>query len=89
MEAQPAALEAAQDAAAQPDDEDAQAALRRQLKKLLAADEALAAEVTRLWEETKAAGVTVSATGQRSVAIGGSVSGSIIITGDRNRVGDS
>lgn len=48
VEAKPAALEAAQDVAAQPDDEDAQAALRRQLKKLLAEDQALAAEVARL-----------------------------------------
>lgn len=86
VEAKPAALEAAQDLAAQPNDEDAQAALRRQLKKLLAEDDALAAEVARLWGETRAARVTVTARGDRSVAIGGSVSGSTIITGDRNQV---
>ena len=68
-----------------PDAPDAQAALRLQLRKALEADPALAAEVARLWEEVKAASVTVVASGDRSVAIGGDVSDSIIITGDRNR----
>ena len=86
VEAKSAALEAAQDVAAAPDDKDAQAALRLQLKKLLAADQALAKEVARLWEEAKAASVTVTASGDRSVAVGGDVSGSAIITGDQNRV---
>ena len=81
-------VQAAQDLAAAPDDEDAQAALRYQLKKLLAADQALAAEVARLWGEAQAAGVTVVASGERSVAIGGDVSGSTIVTGDRSVVGD-
>ncbi len=40
----------------------------------------------RLWEEISAAGVTITASGDRSVAIGGNVSGSAIITGDRNVV---
>ncbi len=86
VEAKPAAKEAAQDAAAAPDDADARAALRHQLKKLLAEDPTLAADLTRLWEEAQAAGVNVNVTagGERSVAIGGSVSGSTIITGDRN-----
>jgi hypothetical protein len=48
IEARPAALEAAQDAAAHPDDEDALAALRLQLKKLLAEDDSLAQELARL-----------------------------------------
>lgn len=74
------------DAAAAPQDEDAQAALRLQLKKLLAEDETLTAEVARLWEGAKAAGVTVTALGDRSVAVGGSVSGSVIVTGDRNMI---
>ncbi len=86
VEAKPAAQEAVTDAAAEPQNEDAQVALRQQLKKILAEDEALAAEVARLWEEAKAAGVTVIASGDRSVAIGGDVSGSVIITGDRNQV---
>jgi len=54
-------------------------ALRLQLKKILAEDEALTAELARLWEEAKAASVT--ATGNRSVVIGGSV----IITRNKNR----
>ncbi len=86
VEAKPAAQEAAQEVAAQPDDPDAQAALRLQLKKLLAEDPALAEEIARLWGEAQAAGVTVVAAGERSVAIGGSVRGSVIITGDRNKV---
>jgi hypothetical protein len=51
VEAKPAAQEAMQDAAAAPQDEDAQAALRLQLKKLLAEDETLASEVARLVQE--------------------------------------
>lgn len=86
VEAKPAAQEAAQDVAQAPVDEDAQAALRLQLKKLLNEDEAFAKEVARLWEGAKSAGVTVIAHGERSVAIGGGVSGSSIITGDKNVV---
>lgn len=86
VEAKPAAQEAANDLAANPQDEDAQAALRLQLKKLLAEDTTLAGEVARVWEEAKAAGVTVIASGNSSVAIGGNVSGSAVITGDRNTV---
>jgi len=50
VEAKPAAREAATDVAANPQDGDAQATLRHQLKKLLAEDETLAAEVARLLE---------------------------------------
>ena len=46
-------LKASKDAQAMPGDEDAQAALRLQLKKLLQADEALRAELAELWQETK------------------------------------
>ena len=80
VEAKSAALEAAQDAATHPDDEDTLAALRLQLKKLLAEDQALAQELARLLEQT------VIASGDRSVAIGGNVSGSVIVTGDGNIV---
>ena len=85
VEARPAALEAAQDTAAHPDDEDALAALRLQLKKLLAEDEPLAQELARLLEQTRPAGQTVIASGERSVAIGGNASGNVIITGDVKR----
>ena len=86
VEAKPAALEAAQDAAQSPEDEDAQAALRVQLKKLLTEDQSLAEEVSRWLEQGKAAGITVTASGERSVAIGGDVKGSTIVTGDQNKV---
>jgi len=85
VEAKPAALEAVQDAAEHPDDEDALAALRLQLKKLLAEDEPLAQELARLLEQTRPAGQTVIASGERSVAIGGNASGNVIITGDVKR----
>lgn len=86
VEAKPSALEAAQYVAQTPEDKDAQAALRMQIKKLLAEDEALAEEVTQWLEKARAAGITVTASGDRSVATGGDVSGSNIITGDRNIV---
>jgi hypothetical protein len=86
VEAKPAALEAAEDVAQTPDDEYARAALHQQLKKLLTEDQSLAEEVSRWLEQGKAAGVNVSVTGERGVGIGGNVSGSTIITGDRNKV---
>ena len=86
VDAKPAALEAVHDAAKTPGDEDLQAALRVQLKKLLTEDQSLAEEVSRWLEQGKAAGITVTASGERSVAIGGDVSGSSIVTGDRNKV---
>jgi hypothetical protein len=85
IEARPAALEAAEDVASTPADEDALTVLRVQLKKLLTEDEALASEVARIYEESKKQGVTVIAAGDRSVAIGGDASGTII-TGDQNVV---
>jgi len=86
VEAKPAALEAVQEAAAHPDDEDALAALRLQLKKLLAEDDSLAQELARLLEQTRPAGQTVTASGDRSVAPRGDVIGSVIVTGDQNVV---
>lgn len=86
VEAKEAALEAAQDVAEAPKDEEAQVALRRQLKKLLTEDQSLAEEVSRWLDQGKAAGINVSATGERSVAIGGNVQDSPIFTGDRNKV---
>ena len=86
VEAKPAALEAAQDVALAPEDEDLQAALRVQLKKLLTEDQSLAEEVSRWLEQGKAAGINVSAAAERSVAIGGDVKSSTIVTGDQNKV---
>jgi hypothetical protein len=70
-EAKPALQEALTDAQTAPADLDAQAALRLQLKKLLTEDPDLLNEAARLLG---------------SVAISGDVSGSTIITGDRNTV---
>lgn len=86
VEAQPAALEAAQDAAQAPGDEDLQTSFRVQLKKLLTEDQALAEEVSRCLDQGRAAGINVSAIGERSVAIGGDVKSSTIITSDQNKV---
>src|ERR1041384_6837454 len=86
VEAKEAALEAAQDVAESPEDEEAQVALRRQLKKLLTEDQSLAEDVSRWLDQGKAAGVNVSISGERNVAIGGNVTGSTIVTGDRNKV---
>ena len=49
--AKAAAMEAAEDVGQAPDDEDAQASLRLQLKKLLTQDEALATEIAELMQE--------------------------------------
>jgi hypothetical protein len=84
VEEKPAAQEAAEEVAARPDDDDALAALRLQLRKLLEEDQQLAGDLTRIWEEAQAANVVqVTASGDRSVAVGGDVSGSTIITGDQ------
>ena len=85
IEAKPGALEAAQDAAAAPEDADAQAALRQQIKKLLAEDAALTREVSGLVEQGERAGVMVTVTGERAVGIAGNVIGSPITTGDQGQ----
>ena len=85
VEAKPGALEAVQDVAQAPEDEDLQIALRVQLRKLLTEDKSLAEEVDRWLEKGKAEGINVSAIGDRSVAIGGNVKGSTIVTGDKNK----
>ena len=82
VEAKPAAQEAVEEVAAHPEDEDALGALRIQLRKLLEEDEELAADMAKIWQEAQAANV-VTASGERSVAVGRDVSGSTIITGDQ------
>jgi hypothetical protein len=86
VEAKPAAQEAVMDVVAAQKDEDAQAALRLQLKKILAEDGKLADEVSRMWQETKDSKARIVAGGEGSVAIGGNVIGSVIVTGDSNQV---
>jgi hypothetical protein len=85
LEERPAALEAVRDAAEAPGDDDARAALRLQLRKLLAGDEALAGDLRRLLDERPGTGssVTVTARGERSIAVGGDVTDSRLDTGDR------
>jgi hypothetical protein len=76
----------AQTVAALPDNQALREALREEIARALAEDDSLAQELTRLWNEAQASGVTVTASGDRSVAIGGNVSGSVIVTGDNNKV---
>lgn len=82
IEAKPEALEAAQDIAQSPDDQDAQAAFRRQLKKLLTEDQSLAEEVSRWLQQSEAAGNTVTVSGERNIAIGGDAKGNTFVTGN-------
>jgi hypothetical protein len=73
VEAKPAAQEAVRDVAAHPDDEEFRAALRVQVRKLLADDPALAAELGRLIQDTQqpaSSTTTVTAIGDRSQAAG-------------------
>ena len=86
VEAKEAALEAAQDVAEAPGDEDLQVSFRVQLRKLLTEDQSLAEEVSRWLDQGRAAGINVSAIGERSVAIGGDVKSRTIATGDQNKV---
>ena len=87
VEAKPAAKEAVEDVAKSPEDKASLGALENQLKKLLEEDEALKADLTKIWGEARAANV-VTASG-RSVAVGGDVSNSMIITGDQVNVDQS
>ena len=82
----PGLHEALDDARAQPQDKDALAALRLQLRKLLEADPQLRDKAARVLAPVISAGNTPMASGKGSVAISGNVSGSIIVTGDGNAV---
>lgn len=72
-----AAAEAVQDVVADPKDEDAQATLRNQLKKLMTSDEAFAAEIERLLQEAKPEaehnGINIVVSGSGSAAVSGGV----------------
>ena len=80
VEAQPAALEAAKDLAAQPEDADNQAAFRKELKKILSGDESLTTEIKQMLDEAKAAGINLIQSGDRNVFSQGN--NNINITGD-------
>jgi hypothetical protein len=85
VDAKPSVKEAAADVAAQPADEDARAALRVQIRKLLADEPLLQQELEALLKEAQGSGstTTVTASGDRSVAVGRDVHSSTIITGDQ------
>jgi hypothetical protein len=85
VEAKPAARAALEELVANPKDEDTRGALRLQLRKLFTEDEALAQDVFKIQNDVKQSGVNVAAIGERSVAIGGPVSNTTIITGDNNK----
>jgi len=80
VERKRAALEAAEDVARRPDDERARGALELQLEKILSELPALTGEIDSILKQAVAAGVV--AAGERSVAVGGNVTGSVIVTGD-------
>ncbi|MEV8597792.1 hypothetical protein [Streptomyces sp. NPDC052012] len=85
VRSRPAALEAVQDVAEAPDSTGARDALAWQLEKLLNADAELREELSALWSQATAAGVTVTnvtASGTRSIAVGRDVSGGSVSTGD-------
>jgi hypothetical protein len=95
FQGKPAAEEAANDLASHADDEDSQAAFRRQLKKLLE-DPAVVAELSALLTKGKESmGMNVQsgavatgggvAAGQGGIAVGGSVGGNIVM-GNNNTV---
>lgn len=80
-ESAPAVTAAVVDLAEDPEDEDRLAAVRLQIRKALAADPELAADVARMLQ---VAGVTVTASGERSIAAQ-TISG-VAITGDNAQV---
>lgn len=85
VEDKPAAQAAVQDAAQNPQDEDARAVLRLQVKKMLAEDAGLAQEIAEMVKAGAQAGVITIASGERAVALGGDIVGSTVTisTGDK------
>lgn len=79
----PTALATVEELTGGPDaarDGDAVAALRLQLRRLLADDPVLAQDIARLWQEARAAGVVLAT--QRGVTVG-SISGGAVAQGER------
>ena len=79
---QPDAEQAARKLAGRPSSSRRRHALAEQLETLLAKDPELKAELGVLFEHAKAAGVVAVASGDRSAAIAGDVSNSVVILGD-------
>jgi hypothetical protein len=88
VEIKPSALEAIEDVGKSPGDEDALASLRQQLKKLLAGDSSLMAEMSDLVKTIEPSN-NVIVSGSRAVGIGRDAIGSTIITGDANAIGNN
>lgn len=76
----------AETAAALPENKGIQAALQEEIAKALQSDPVLMKEIIQVMGVIQSGGTNVTAAGDRSVAIGGNVSGSMIITGDQNTV---
>lgn len=85
-EAKPAAADALQRAAEKPDDPRVRGMVELYLEEILKEDPDLRTEAERVLATVQASSTTVIASGNRSVAIGGSASGNVIITGDQNTV---
>ncbi|GIV82982.1 MAG: hypothetical protein KatS3mg051_2336 [Anaerolineae bacterium] len=77
---------AAEAAVALPDNTAIQQGVMTEIARALEEDRDLQQEIARLWGEDRSAGRTVIVSGDRSVAPGGDVIGSIIVTGDNNNV---
>ena len=85
LQERPAAVETVQEAAEAPDDTDVRAALAVQLRRILAADAALAEEVRRLlagWPAEPGGTTVAAASGERSIAVGRDAIQSVFRTGD-------
>jgi hypothetical protein len=85
VDATPGAKTAVGRATERPDDKRVIGALELELEDLLKKYPELASELARELEDAKAAGVTVTASGERNIAVGGSVTGSTLTTGDQPR----
>jgi hypothetical protein len=81
------AKDTVEEVAVEPGDPALQAMLAKRLEKLLADDPALAADVGRLFDQARAANL-VSASGERSVAVGRDLSGTAITGDDAVVTGD-
>jgi plasmid maintenance system antidote protein VapI len=87
FEEEPRAQATVEEVAEDPDDEVLQAMLAKRLEQLLANDAALASDLSRLFDEARAANL-VSASGERSVAVGRDLSGTVITGDDAVVTGD-
>jgi len=87
VEERPALKTAFDDVTNTPEDEDVQAALRVQLRKILLEDGSLAVELAQILSKLKDSGVNVVSSGERSIAVGRDITNSTINTGDSYRKG--